>query len=69
VGTDVGYDFCSVKVNAVFSCCGVFGYYSSLVLQSGVSDVFQNDVMACFAVVHLTTGAGDFVFVFSSLSI
>jgi hypothetical protein len=27
VGADVGYDFCFVKVDAVFSCCRMFGYH------------------------------------------
>jgi hypothetical protein len=42
----------------------VFGYRFSLVLQSGVSDVFENphgDVEALVADVYLTTYAGDIV--------
>jgi hypothetical protein len=38
VGLNVVYDFCSVKVDAVSSCCRVFGLL--LVFQSGVFKVF-----------------------------
>jgi hypothetical protein len=64
VGADVGYDFCFVEVGAQFSCCRMFGYHWSLVLQFGESDVFLDpggDVMARLANIHLTTGTGDLV--------
>jgi hypothetical protein len=68
-GLDVGCDLCSVKVDAVFGCCRMFGYHWSLVLQSYVSDMFRNpggDVTACLADISCTIKI-DTAFVLVSL--
>jgi hypothetical protein len=37
----IGYDLCSIEVDAVLCFCGVVGYLSSPVLQSGSSGVIE----------------------------
>jgi hypothetical protein len=60
VSADAGYDFCSVKVNVVFTYCRIFSYYLSLVPESGFCNVVLRpggDVMANLANKHHITGA------------